>query len=201
MKIKEILRNKLRKFLGIDNFQSNYCCVIGEGTIINKDARIWNSSNNSEHITIGNYSLIVGTLLVWQNCGKIEIGSYAFVGENSRIYSAKRIKIGDRVQIAHGCNIFDNNIHSLDPIERHSEYKQNITSQIVKLYPLKEKEVTIKDDAWLGANVIVLKGVTIGEGAVIGAGSVVTNDIPDYCVFAGNPARFVKKINKSEKQI
>jgi acetyltransferase-like isoleucine patch superfamily enzyme len=198
MKIKDIIRKRLRAFLQIakEEKTTNYPCVIGAETIINSDARIWNTSNDLENISIGSHCLIAGILLVWQNCGKIEIGDYSFVGENSRIYSAKNIKIGNRVQIAHGCNIFDNNIHSLNPSERHLEYIQNITKGVAKLYPLKEKEVVIKDDAWLGANVIVLKGVTIGEGSIIGAGSVVTCDVPDYTVFAGNPAKFIRNINE-----
>jgi acetyltransferase-like isoleucine patch superfamily enzyme len=198
MKVKEIIRKRLRNFLQINDDKEivNHCCIIGENSIINSDARIWNLSNNLENIKIGSNCLIAGTLLVWQNCGKIEIGDYAFVGENTRIYSAINIKIGDRVQIAHGCNIFDNNIHSLNPDERHLEYIQNITKGVAKLYPLKEKEVVIKNDAWLGANVIILKGVTIGEGAIIGAGSVVTCNVPDYCIFAGNPAKLVKQISR-----
>ena len=52
--------------------------------------------------------------------------------------------------------------------------------------------ITIKDKAWIGFDCIVLKGVTIGEGAVVAAGSVVTKDVPDYAVVAGNPAVIVK---------
>ena len=198
MKIKTIIRARIKKYLQIDenSVLINHCCKIGANTRISPDAKIWNSSNNAENIIIGSNCLIAGILLVWQNCGKIKIGDFSFVGEDSRIYSAKNILIGDRVQIAHGCNIFDNNIHSLFPDERHLEYIQNITKGVKRLFPLSEKDVVIKNDAWLGANVIVLKGVTIGEGAVIGAGSVVTCDVPDHCVFAGNPAKFVKRINE-----
>lgn len=57
------------------------------------------------------------------------------------------------------------------------------------------KEVTIKDFVWVGANVIILPGVSIGEGSVIGAGSVVTRDIPDYAIAAGNPAKVIKYRN------
>ena len=200
MSIKEIIRTKLKRYLQIDPDKKNvnHCCLTGENTILNSDARIWNPSNSAQNIVIGSNSFIAGTLLVWQNCGKIEIGNYSFVGENSRIYSAKNIRIGDRVQIAHGCNIFDNNIHSLNPVERHLEYIQNITKGVKKLYPLNEQEVIIKNDVWLGVNVIVLKGVTIGEGAIIGAGSVVTCNVPDFCVFAGNPAKYVKNISKEK---
>ncbi|MCB0501084.1 MAG: hypothetical protein KDD32_00210 [Bacteroidetes bacterium] len=52
----------------------------------------------------------------------------------------------------------------------------------------------IKDKAWIGFNVIILKGVTIGEGAVVGAGSVVTKDVPDYTIVVGNPAKLIKKL-------
>ena len=58
------------------------------------------------------------------------------------------------------------------------------------------KPITIKDKVWIGMNVIILKGVTIGEGAVIGAGSVVTQDVPAWSVVAGNPAKVVKRISK-----
>ena len=57
---------------------------------------------------------------------------------------------------------------------------------------IKSAPIIIKDKAWLGFNVIIMKGVTIGEGAVIGAGSVVTKDIPDYAIACGNPAKVVK---------
>lgn len=61
---------------------------------------------------------------------------------------------------------------------------------------VKEAPIIIKDKAWIGMNVIVLKGVTIGEGAVIGAGSVVTRDVPDWTVVGGNPAKEIKSIEK-----
>jgi acetyltransferase-like isoleucine patch superfamily enzyme len=196
MKFKEYIRRRLKRFMQIDDSIKiiNHCCIIGENSRINSEARIWNSSGNPQNIKIGDNCLIAGILHVWQNCGQIEIGNHTFIGENSRIYSAKNIIIGDRVQIAHGCNIFDNNIHSLNPHERHLEYIQNVTNGVKKIYSLREKEVIIKNDAWLGANVIVLKGVTIGEGAIVGAGSVVTCNVPDNTIFAGNPAKLIKQI-------
>jgi len=56
--------------------------------------------------------------------------------------------------------------------------------------------VKIKEGAWIGENVCILSGVTIGKNSIIGANSVVVNDVPDYCVYAGVPAKFIKKINK-----
>ena len=61
------------------------------------------------------------------------------------------------------------------------------------------KPIVIKDKAWIGFNSIILKGVTIGEGAIVGAGSVVTKDVPPYTIVAGNPARIVREIPENER--
>ena len=61
-----------------------------------------------------------------------------------------------------------------------------------------EKPITIKDNCWLSSNVVVCGGVTIGEGCVIGAGSVVTRDIPPYSLAAGNPCRVIRKITEKD---
>ena len=66
----------------------------------------------------------------------------------------------------------------------------------VKMMP-----VIIKDKVWLGAKVIVLKGVTIGEGAVVGAGSVVVNDVPPWTLVAGNPARVIRALPREERGV
>jgi len=172
--------------------QPVYNCILGKGSDIYKQASIHNQSKCNSNITIGDNTHIAGNLTVWANAGKIVIGDGCFVGENSRIYSAKHVSIGNRVLIAHDCNVFDSNIHSLDATERHQEYIQNTTKGLVKLFSMKEQEVVIKDDVWLGGGVVVLKGVTIGMGAIVGAGSVVTKDVPDYAVAVGNPARVIR---------
>ena len=60
-------------------------------------------------------------------------------------------------------------------------------------------QVQIKDKVWIGFNVIILKGITIGEGAVIGAGSIVTKDVPAYTIVAGNPARIIRELLENER--
>jgi acetyltransferase-like isoleucine patch superfamily enzyme len=187
-----------RLFKRLSISRQNYCCVLQENSKIYPQAAVWNTSHIKENIIIGKNTHIAGILLVWENCGRIEIGDDCFIGENTRIYSAIKIKIGNRVQIAHNCNIFDNNIHSISPFERYLEFIQYITKGMYKLFNLNEKEVIIKDDAWIGANAIILKGVTIGEAAVVAAGSVVLKNVPDYTVVGGNPAQHIKFIdNKS----
>lgn len=86
--------------------------------------------------------------------------------------------------IGGNCKIYDNDFHSLDFNERMGT---------VDLWS-KTCPVVIKDGAFIGAHTIVLKGVTIGERSIVGAGSVVTRSIPDYEIWAGNPAKFIKKV-------
>ena len=81
--------------------------------------------------------------------------------------------------------MFTTDFHSLDPIIRASSKDQKHR---------KSAPVTIKHDAFIGARCIILKGVTIGENSIVGAGSVVTKSIPDNEIWAGNPAKFIRKI-------
>ena len=94
------------------------------------------------------------------------------------------LTIGNNVKIGGNCIIMDNDVHQIDHLERRSN-KGNV----------KSSPVVIEDDVWLGANVTVLKGVTIGARSIIGAGSVVTKSIPADCIAAGNPCRVIKYLH------
>ena len=103
---------------------------------------------------------------------------------NVVIVAFTNIYIGKNVNIGAGTKIFDSDFHSLNFLERSHRPEINI----------KSKPVIIKDRAFIGGDVIILKGVTIGEEAVIGMGSVVTKDVPAGEIWAGNPARFIEKV-------
>jgi acetyltransferase-like isoleucine patch superfamily enzyme len=167
--------------------------VIGKDAVIYKQAAISNG-NSKEAVTIGESSHIAGLLFTANNKGSIRIGHHSFIGEGTRIYSVIGITIGNNVQIAHNVNIFDNNIHSLDPIERQEEFTINTTRGFIQINDLREKEVIINDNAWIGAGCFILKGVTIGENTIVGAGSVVVKDLPPNVVAVGNPAKIIKTI-------
>lgn len=173
-------------------FPKKSCAIFGNGAILDYRANIYNSSNNPLKIIVGDGSHIDGILMVWKNKGEIIIGKNTYIGLGSRVWSAKRISIGNNVQVAHNVNIFDNNIHSIDPKIRNKEFLQHYENDDSNL---KEMEVIIEDNVWLGANAIVLKGVTIGENSIVGAGSVVTKNIPPNCIVVGNPAKIISEIN------
>jgi acetyltransferase-like isoleucine patch superfamily enzyme len=162
-------------------------------------ARIVNNLTDFSAITIGAYTHIKGELLTFGHGGQIAIGEYCYVGEQSHIWSAKNISIGNRVLIAHNVNIFDNSTHPLGASERHQQFKSIITNGHPQNLDLSEEPIKIEDDVWVGCMSIILKGVTIGQGAVIGAGSVVTKDVPPHTVVAGNPARIIREIPPDER--
>ncbi|GHU99866.1 hypothetical protein FACS189483_09560 [Spirochaetia bacterium] len=118
----------------------------------------------------------------------LEIGEGARIGHFNHIYCTKRIKIGKSVLTADKVYISDN-LH---------EYS-DIAIPILEQPVIQNGEVEIGDGSWLGENVCVL-GAKIGKNCVIGANSVVTHDIPDYCVAVGSPARVIKKYNHEKKQ-
>lgn len=147
-------------------------------------------SGKKEDIEIGEYSHIRGELFTYFG-GKVHVGDYCYIGERTKIIAEQNMWIGNRVLIAHDCNIFDNNTHPINSKERHEHYKEIITVGHPDV-SLNSQMVRIEDDVWVGCNVTILKGVTLGEGAIVGAGSVVTKSIPAHCIAVGNPAEIVK---------
>ena len=97
-----------------------------------------------------------------------------------------KITFGDNCLLAPNVSIYTAG-HPIHPDSRNSMYEYGI-------------DVTIGDNVWLGGNVVICPGVTIGSNTVIGAGSVVTRDIPDWCVAAGNPCRVIRKITEEDKK-
>lgn len=158
-----------------------------------------NNRREQESILIGKDSHIRGELLTFAHGGKITLGSFCYVGENTRIWSAQSIEIGNRVLISHNTNIFDSDTHPISAQRRHEQFRQIISSGHPAHISLNEAAVVIEDDVLIGCNAVVLKGIVIGEGAIVGAGSVVTKDVPAWTVVAGNPARVIREITPDER--
>ena len=113
--------------------------------------------------------------------GKIIIGNNVFIGTNVLIQSFDNvsIEIGEDTKIAKDTNIFASN-HNIDNLD--TRYKEEVGIGI-----------RIGKNVWIGSRVIILDGVNIGEFSIIGAGSVVTKDVPPYTIWAGNPAVIIKR--------
>ena len=155
------------------------------------------SNKNEIYVTIGDDSVINATI----NMGEctIKIGNRVMINNETTFYCVNGITIGNDVMISWGCTLIDNNSHSLISSDRVNElanakkkYEEGTIGNDTNWSIVKNAPIVIKDKAWIGFNSIILKGVTIGEGAVIAAGSVVTKDVPDYAVVGGNPAQIIK---------
>jgi acetyltransferase-like isoleucine patch superfamily enzyme len=141
-------------------------------------------------LTIGSGSIVEGNIICDKPGASVSIGNNTFIG-SSTIICAEGIEIGDDVLISWGCFIVDHNSHALLWNDRRNDVKNWYVGE--KTWDnVVSKKVKIGDRSWIGFNALVLKGVCIGEGAVVGAGSVVTKDVPPYAVVGGNPARVIK---------
>jgi acetyltransferase-like isoleucine patch superfamily enzyme len=127
----------------------------------------------------------------------LSVGDRTFIGLGL-LSIAERIIIGNDVMLAWGVTVTDHNSHSINFTERSQDvldWKQDKKDWS----SVPTTTVTIKDKAWIGFNAIILKGVTIGEGSIVGAGSVVTKDVPPWTIVAGNPARIIREIPEQER--
>lgn len=116
----------------------------------------------------------------------IEVGENFYANYNLVILDVGRVKIGKNAQFAPNVAIYTAG-HPVHPDSRNSGYEYGI-------------DITIGDNVWLGGNTVIMPGVHIGNNAVIGAGSVVTKDIPDDVVAAGNPCRVLRSITEEDRK-
>lgn len=133
-----------------------------------------NSSERANPIGAGNH-----TCFQVLPMGRLTIGNHTRMS-NCAITVAEQVIIGNYVRIGAGVRIYDTDFHSLLPIERSAE---------PEIATAKHQPIVVEDYSFLGAGSYVLKGVVIGRNAVIGAGSVVTKNVPANEIWAGNPAR------------
>ncbi|MCC5942121.1 MAG: acyltransferase [Balneolaceae bacterium] len=127
----------------------------------------------------GNCQFYSGVRIEIGENGILEIGNGSYLNRNTLIICEKRIDIGRNCKIAWDVVIMDSDLHP------------------VNAEPIVNKPVFIADNVWIGCRSIVLKGVNIGEGAVVAAGSVVTKDIPPYTIWGGAPAKFIGNVKRT----
>jgi acetyltransferase-like isoleucine patch superfamily enzyme len=167
-------------------------CKLADGAQLLGDARIENSSGSAGSIEIGASTVVLGTLCVFCEGARIKLGEMSYVGPGSNVMAMESIQIGSRVQISHDVNIYDNNSHSLSASARF-EHMRTILKQghPAKVVDVEMATIEICDDAWIGFGSTILKGVRIGRGAIVGAGTMVTKSVPDYSIVVGNPQRVI----------
>ncbi|WP_313900642.1 acyltransferase [Edaphobacter flagellatus] len=148
-------------------------------------------------LEIGAGSIVEGSLVAEREGATIIIGRNTFIG-SSIVASATRIEIGDDVLISWGCTIVDHNSHAIGWTQRKHDVRDWYDGK-KDWTPVEIKPVKIGNKSWLGLNVIILKGVEIGEGAIVAAGSVVVKNVPAWTIVGGNPAKVIREIPSNER--
>lgn len=129
---------------------------------------------------LGDYSVVESFACINNAVGDVIIGNHTRIGLHNTIIGP--VTIGSHVNLAQGITITALN-HNFDDLEKRID-QQGIST----------KEVVLEDDIWVGANAVILPGVTIGKHAVVAAGAIVTKDVPPHSLVAGVPAKVIRQI-------
>lgn len=146
------------------------------------------------YIEIGDTCCIRGTLMLYRPGSRIFLGNNIYIGPGTLFECVEEIRLGNDILVSMNCNVIDTNSHSLHSRERMDDtidWQRGLAHKNWEV--VKSKKVIIEDKCWLGLRSIVMKGVTLSEGTVVGAGSVITKSTEPFSIMAGNPAVLVRK--------
>jgi acetyltransferase-like isoleucine patch superfamily enzyme len=160
-----------------------------------------NRNPQKKYVSIGDDCMIGANFVFESSEGEVAIGDRVYLGSGT-IICRTRIEFGNDIFVGWNCCFYDHDSHSLDYRQRQLDMKRQLEDyrngknfilskdwSVVNAKPIK-----IMDHAWIGMSCIILKGVTIGEGAVVGAGSIVSKDVPPWTIVAGNPASVIRQV-------
>lgn len=187
--IKKIkLKNVRKKISNNVTLKGKHYSFCETSTIVLQDGSDKNDVIFEDHIRMNG-------CLISQNHAKIICGNHVTIGRNTKIYAVNSVILEDFATIAYDVTIMDNNNHPINPEERKIIYSNpSLNFPLRSLWKISDSApILIQRNAWVGANAIILKGVTIGENSIVGIGAVVTKNVPKNCIVAGNPAKIVKK--------
>ena len=198
-----LIINSLKKLLLKLHLKSNLQHIkIGNSHFLeNFRLRVIKGVAGRNYVEIGNDCILDCKILFESGEGKVVIGNRNYLG-NSNIICKTGVVFEDNIFVAWGSYFYDHNSHSLDYREREHDITQQLEDyRSGKLFienknwnVVESQPIRICSNAWIGMNCIILKGVTIGQGAIVGAGSVVTKDVPAWSIVGGNPAKVIKEI-------
>lgn len=162
---------------GTGRFTPESLKACGEGCVFEEGALIFHPESVSlgRNVYVGHQAILKG---YYRN--EMVIGDYTWIGQQCFFHSAGGITIGARVGVGPGVKVLTST---------HAEAGRDVP---VLFSPVETAPVVIEDDSDIGINAVILPGVRVGRGAVVGAGAVVTEDVPPYAVVAGVPARVLR---------
>ena len=143
------------------------------------------------NICLGENVRMFGTLSS-SHGGIIKMSNYSQIGYGSIIRSVDNLEVGEMAIISENVVISDNNSHPVNPQDRLIVWRTPVGSEERSWKYSDSAPIRIGNNCWIGENSRICKGVTIGEGSIVAANSVVTKNVPANCIVAGNPAKIVK---------
>ena len=147
-------------------------------------------------LQVGEGSLVRGNVSFVKNGACLLVGNNTAINGSTSFSIASNVEIGNNVLISFDCLFMDHDGHSSDPEIRESDLPDLLNDRPKAWETVKILPIRIEDSAWVGARSTILKGVTIGQGAIVAAGSVVTKSVSPFVIVAGNPARQVNKVRR-----
>ena len=151
----------------------------------------------NNRLSVGEGSVLGGTISFERDGAEVIVGRDSWVG-TSHIVCASRVEIGDDVLIAWGCTIDDHNSHPISWSKRVKDVRDAYQGKKDWTHVI-TSPIKLGDKCWIGMHSIILKGVEIGEGAIVAAGAVVTKDVPAWTIVGGNPAKVIRTISPEER--
>lgn len=194
-KVLKIIINKIINF----RFR-NKVTIIGEVNFSHTTKIALTNGSRAKDIVLNDKGRIYGTLISKFN-GKIYIEENVKIGFGTILASTNSIHIKKGTALAHNIKIFDNNNHPVNPEDRKIMYNSPWDSKYRTWKYSVSAPIVIGENVWIGADVRINKGVTIGDNSIVAANSVVTKDVPANCIVAGNPARVVKTDIQNEPRL
>jgi len=176
----------------LERYKSKLKVIIGA----RGSAYLWRlkSIGNGASFYIGTDSLFMSKVVFERSDTSLFVGNRTFVGGGGLFSVSEKVVIGNDVLISWGCTVCDHDSHSLNYSERKNDVINFILSK--KCWDhVKTSPIIIGDKVWIGFDCSILKGVTIGEGAVVAARSNVVKDVPPWALVGGNPARVIRMLN------
>lgn len=157
------------------------------------------NAGRQDSVRIGHHVTLLDDELRCYSGGSISVGNFVWMSLRGQIIAAERVEIGDYCIFGRDVYISDTNEHPIDPAVRREQTVALLRDGIEPDRSMaKSAPVIIGNDVWVGERSAILKGVIVGDGAIIAAMSVVTKSVPSRVVVAGNPARVVKTLSEDK---